>query len=136
MKSILRSVAAIISGFIVITLLSLGADAVIMNLSPELFTGDGSTKNFVPLIFALLYSCFFYAAGGYVTAWIAQRFEVLHAFALALLLLVMTILATVQMFDTAPLWWHLAILILIIPSVMIGGYLRSSSKRKFYPLKA
>lgn len=125
----LRSVLAIVGGFIVITGLSLAADALLMSIAPAWFTGNGGTKHLLPLVSALIY-------GGYFTAWVARRAEYSHAFILAAILLMMSILATVQMYETAPLWWHLLMLIQIIPAVMIGADLRSTRKRTFYPLKA
>jgi hypothetical protein len=132
----LRSIAAIICGFIVITVLSLCTDSLLIRIAPDWFTGNGGTRNLLPLVFALLYSFCFFAIGGYFTALTAPQAEQLHALVLAVLLLVMSILATIQMYDTAPLWWHLIMLIQTIPAVMIGSYFRSTRKRKFYPLKA
>jgi len=64
----LRSIAAIVCGFIVITILSLGADSLLMRIAPDWFTGNGGTKRFLPLAFAL-----FYTGLGIPIAWLADR---------------------------------------------------------------
>ena len=130
--SVLRSIAAVICGFFVITLLALAADFLLMRVAPASFTGTGGTQATAPLLFALVYSFFFSVAGGYVAALVAGRAEIQHAVFLAVLMLVMSILATVQMYETAPLWWHLATLVLIVPPIVAGGYWRAGGKRKYY----
>ena len=129
----LKSVAAVISGFLAITALSLAADALVMIVAPWWFTGEGGTKHLLPLAFALVYSCCFFVAGGYLTALIAGRAEKSHALVLAALLFAMSVAATIQMFETAPLWWHSVMLIQIVPAVLLGGLRRAAGKRKFYP---
>ena len=129
----LKSAAAVVCGFFATAVLSLVADALVMIIAPAWFTGTGKTTHLLPLVFALIYSFCFFAVGGYLTAVIAGRAEKRHAFALAVLMFAMSVAATIQMFETAPLWWHGVMLAQIVPAALLGGVWRAATKRKFYP---
>lgn len=129
----IRSIIAVVSGFVVIVIFALAADALLMRLVPSSFTDGGATRNSTLLIFALVYNFIFSAAGGYLTALIARRVELKHALALGALHFLLSLLSAVQFTETAPVWWHIAALALIIPAVVFGGYLRVAQKRVSQP---
>lgn len=128
----LRSIVAVVCGFVVMIVLGLGTDFLMMSIAPGAYTGNSGTQATLPLLLALTYSIVFLIAAGFVTSYIAGKAEILHSLALGVLMLAMTTLATVQMYDTAPLWWHLTMLIITLPAIIFGGYLRATRKRKFY----
>lgn len=125
----LRSILAVIAGSIVWTVLWLGTNAVFMQLFPQWYGEGGRIESAPVLLFVIIRSLLFSIVAGYVTALIAQRSELKHAFALGVLQLAMGILATVQFFDLLPLWYHIAFLVLLIPGNLLGGYLRVMQSR-------
>lgn len=125
-----RSILAVIAGSVVWMITALGMDAVLMSLAPSWFGPNGKVESTPILLFMMSYSLLFSVLGGYVTALVARRKEVLHAFVLGLLQLVMGVVATVQFFDTAPWWFHISLLTLLIPANVLGGQLRASQKRR------
>jgi hypothetical protein len=109
---------------------ALGMDAVLRSLAPAWFGPNGRVDSVPVLLFALFYGLLFSVLGGYVTALIAKRQELQHAFILGLLQFAMGLIATVKFYDTAPLWFHVSFLVLLIPANVFGGQLRMAQKRK------
>jgi hypothetical protein len=125
-----RSVLAIIAGSVVWMVTALGTDAVLMSLAPSWFSEGGRVESVPLLLFMISYSLLFSVLGGYITALIARRKEIQHALALGVLQFLMGIVATIKFFDTAPLWFHVLFLTLLIPANVLGGQLRAMQKRK------
>jgi len=125
----LRSLIAVIAGSVVWMVTALGMDALLMTFMPEWFGANGKTESVPLLLFMMSYSLLFSVLGGYVTALIARRKETQHALALGVLQFVMGIMATVKFYDTAPLWFHVTFLLLLIPANIFGGQLRAMQKR-------
>ena len=126
----IRSIVAVVCGFLITVVLALGADGVLVSLVSS-FTENGKTENLSLLVLMLVYTLAFFAVGGYVTALVAKRAELKHALALGVLGLALSIFATVQNAETMPLWWQIISLILIVPFVILGGYLRIIQKGSF-----
>lgn len=125
----LRSILAIIAGSVAWMVTALGMDAVLMAIAPNFFDA-GKVKSLPLLLFMMTYSLLFSVLGGYVTALVARRKEMQHALALGLLQFAMGFAATIKFFDTAPLWYHVVFLTLLIPAILIGGQLRLMQKRR------
>lgn len=130
----IRSILAVALGFIAIVALALLTDVILMSVTPDSFTHSGATRNVPLLVLALVYTSMFMVVGGYVTALVAKGAEIKHAIALGVCQLLMSAVASVQYSETAPVWWHVAALTLIIPSVLLGGYIRAGQNRVHKPV--
>lgn len=120
----LRSIAAVVVGFVLIAALSLGADLVLRQALPTAFDAAGRTES-VPLLLLIMgYVGLFAVSGCYLTARLAPRRPMLHALVLGGLGLAFNVAGTVAMWDTAPAWFHVASLLLVMPYAWIGGRLR------------
>jgi hypothetical protein len=120
---VVRSLFAVAAGFAATNILSLLADNLFRTLVPESFSEQGlDTRG---LLLTLLANAVCGIAGGYVAARIATRQYVLHAAALGVLMLVVSIAATAFFWDRAPAWFHLTTLALTVPVAMLGGKIRS-----------
>lgn len=126
----LRSILAVIAGSLTWMVTALGSDALLMAFAPHWFQASGRVESVPVLLLMMTYSLAFSVLGGYVAALIAARREVLHAFALGLLQLAMGIVATIQFWATAPAWFHIVFLLLLVPANVLGGYLRAGQKRR------
>jgi hypothetical protein len=126
----LRSILAVIAGSITWMVTALGMDLVMMTLLPHLYGAGGRVESVPLLLFSGFYSLLFSVLGGYVTALIARRSELQHVFILGVLQLVMGVVATIKMWDTAPVWYHIVFLTLLIPANLLGGQLRLMQKSK------
>jgi len=125
----IRSIIAVIAGSVIWMVTALGMDGVLMSLMPTWFGANGKVESVPLMLFMMSYSLLFSVLGGFVTASIARRKEIQHALALGVLQLAMGIIATVQFYDTAPLWYHVMFLMLLVPANIFGGQLRTMQKR-------
>jgi hypothetical protein len=72
----------------------------------------------------MLYVGVFATAGCYLTARLAPSQPMRHALVLGVLGLVFNVAGTVAMWDTAPAWYHVASLLLVMPYAWLGGRIR------------
>jgi hypothetical protein len=132
-----RSVLAVVVGFIVVLVASLGTDIVVMLLLPRSVTeaqppGTG-------LLLGILGYCFVYMVlGGYVTAFIAGRCPVRHALVLGGIGLTvgaaMTLAARLGGSGHAPAmptWYTVVTLGYVLPATALGGVLRYLQRRAY-----
>jgi hypothetical protein len=119
-----RSIAAVVIGFVLIGVLAFGTDAALPAAMPGAFTPDGGTSDPLILLASLAYVTVYAVAGCYLTARLAPRRPMAHALVLGVLGLVFNIAGTIAMWNTAPAWYHIVALALVMPSAWLGGWLR------------
>lgn len=120
----IRSLFAVLAGFFFIAALSFGADALLRATAPSAFDAVGRTDSLPLLLLTLAYVGVFAVSGCYLTARVAPNRPMLHALVLGLLGLVLQAAGTWAMWDTAPAWYHLASLSLVLPFAWLGGRMR------------
>lgn len=124
-----RSIAAVVIGFIVIGVLAVGTDAAVMAALPGYFAGGRLTDPGL-LLLTLAYVTLFAVAGCYLTARLAPRRPMAHALVLGVLGLLFNIAGTMARWETAPAWYHVVALALVMPSAWLGGWLRERELRR------
>jgi len=72
----------------------------------------------------LTYSFIAAAAGGFITAWIANNNPLIHVLVLALVVLLLSALSAVQQRGQQPIAYQLALVALSPVGVLLGGLLR------------
>ena len=120
---ILRAFLALLAGFATMALLVMMLTALLVKLTPSWVGEPGKPKPgyiFVNLGYSFLAA----AAGGYVTAWAAQRNPLIHVLALALAVLAMAGLSALQQRGQQPIWYMLALVALSPLGVLAGGLVR------------
>ena len=119
-----RSILAIVIGFVFIGVLAFGTDAALRAAMPDAF-GPGGRVDSVPLLlFAQLYVFVYAVAGCYLAARIAGRKPMQHALILGGLGLVFNVAGSIAMWNTAPAWYHVVAILLVMPAAWLGGKLR------------
>ncbi|MES2522312.1 MAG: hypothetical protein V4617_06425 [Gemmatimonadota bacterium] len=131
-----RSILAIVIGFLVIGAASFGTDALVRSRMPEMFDAAGAVTNTGMLLFTMFYVGVFAVAGCYLAAVIAGRAPMKHALILGALGLVFNIAGTVAMWNTAPAWYHVVSLLLVMPFAWLGGRIREGQVGQRTPLAA
>lgn len=126
----MRSILSIIVGFIFIGALSLGTDAVVRGLMPGAFSVAGRTESVPVLLLTLAYVFVFAVVGCYLTARLAPHSPMKHALILGLLGLVFNIVGTTLLWNTAPAWYHVTALLMVMPAAWLGGRLREAQLRQ------
>ena len=120
---VLRAFLALIAGFATMALLVAIMTALLQKLTP---TWVGEVAHPTPgyAFVNLGYSFLAAAAGGYVTAWLAQANPLVHVLALAITVLLLAALSALQQRDKQPVWYMLALVALTPIGVLAGGLIR------------
>ena len=82
------------------------------------------------MLFSLGYGGIMAVIGGYVTATIAHQAELRHTLVLAAVIGGMALVSSAIADGKEPLWYQLANLLIAIPAVILGGYLKSWRRQK------
>ena len=117
-----RSILAIVVGFVVIGVLSLGTDAVTTTLMPQLYTNgrmESVTWLLVTQVYVFLYATF----GCWLTGRLAPDRPMRHAIILGLLGLAFNLAGSAMQWATVPVWYHVLAIALVMPASYLGGLL-------------
>ncbi len=90
--------------------------------------GLGGAEDAGALVAKLVYGTVFAAAAGYLTALIARRFEMAHATALAVIMVMMGLISI--LLSSEPLWYRITDAVVEVLAILLGGYLRAWQVRK------
>jgi hypothetical protein len=114
---------AMVVGFVIMAGLISVVTALLPRLLPDWVELDGSPRG--PLIATNLTWSFVAAAmGGYVASWIADANPLDTALALAIVMLVLGAIGTLQSRQKYPLWYKMLLLVFTPIGVLAGGLLR------------
>lgn len=122
----LRSVWAVLAGFVFIGVLAFGADAIIRAMSPWAFDADGGTRNVPILLVMTVCSAVFGCVGCYLAAWLAPSKPMRHALILGVVGVIVTSTATAIQWDHTPAWFNIINLASVLPLAWLGGRLREN----------
>ncbi len=120
----LRSIGVVLLGFFVIGALAVGADYVVRYFAPEVFDASGAVRSVPVLLLMQVYVALFATFGCYLAARLAPSRPMAHAMALGVLGLVFNVVNTVALWNTAPAWYHVLALALVLPYAWLGGRIR------------
>ena len=116
----IRSILAIVVGFVLIGVLSFGMGVVVRNWMPEAFS-TGQVDDPMILSLTLGYIFIFIIMGCYLTGRLAPQKPMTHALILGVLELILIIVGTMSHWDMAPTWYHAAALLMVMPAAWLGG---------------
>jgi hypothetical protein len=119
----LRSILAIVAGFITIGVLSFGTNAALHAVG-ILPAPDQPIHDTGLLLLTIAYVAVFAIAGCYLTAVLAPNRPMLHALILGALGLVLNVATAASMRGQFPDWYLAAGVLLTMPYAWIGGKLR------------
>jgi hypothetical protein len=121
--TILKSIGAVLAGFIAVAGLSTITDMLVGYSGA--FPPAGTTGM---LSFALLYRIIYTVLGGYLTAWLAPGNKMTHVWVLAGIGQLGGIAGVVFGWSLSAHWYPILIAVTAIPSVVFGGWLRTKTK--------
>jgi hypothetical protein len=123
-RRILRSLGALLAGFIVTAIPSIATDEVLH--ATGVFPPHGQQMTDGLFLLATAYRIVYGVAGCYVAARLAPDRPMLHALVLGAVGLVLSIAGAVAMWDAGPAWFSLAIIATAMPCAWAGGKLRGA----------
>jgi FtsH-binding integral membrane protein len=112
---------AVGAGFFTTSVLALCGDYALRAWAPQEFGPDRTAQGPKLLAITLIYTAVFGVIGGYVAARIGQVRPIMHSSIVGAIVLALSAAATVFMWSTAPPWYHVATLIVVLPVAIIGG---------------
>ena len=119
----LRSILAIVAGFVTIGVLSVGTNAA-LHAAGILPDADQPIFDTGLLLLTMAYVAVYAIAGCYLTAMLAPNRPMLHALILGALGLVLNVVTAAGMRGQFPDWYLAAGVLLTMPYAWIGGKLR------------
>ena len=123
-----RSILAVVVGYAVMAVC-----VVALNFaSGALVSGGRATLSSPPtslMVLNVIFGIPCAVLGGYVCALIARRAEIVHALILGIVAEAMSIVSLILYLDIQPLWYGLALALIILPSTLAGGFLRATGSR-------
>lgn len=120
----LRSLFAVIVGFVLWSVLWLGYNALLTSFGILPTDSASPVQTLTPLFLLLAGSILSSLAAGYVTTALVHTPERRHALILGVLLVGIGILVQAQFWQLMPLWYHVLFLVLLLPTTVLGGMLR------------
>lgn len=127
----IRSILAVIVGFVLWSALWLGYNALLTTFGFLPADSTHPVQTPMPLLLLLAGSILFSLVAGYATTALVRGPGRIHAIVLGLLLLGIGILVQVQFWQLMPLWYHLLFLALLLPATVWGGRLRQRTDQQF-----
>jgi hypothetical protein len=124
---VLHAFLALVAGYATMAALVIGLTVLLTRLAPSWVGKEGAPE---PSYIAVnvVYSLLAAAAGGYVTALIAQRFAhgnpLVQVLALALIVLLLAALSAMQARGKQPIWYQLTLVAIVPLGVFAGGVAR------------
>ncbi len=120
---VLHAFLALAAGFAVMAILVAIVTMLLQKFTPD-WVGDQGKLEPGYVFVNLGYSFVAAAAGGYVTAWLAQANPLIHVLALAIAVLLMAALSALQQRGKQPVLYLLALVGLTPIGVLTGGLIR------------
>jgi hypothetical protein len=127
--SFLKSIGAVVAGFLVVVIFSNLTDFILekAGVFPSISAGAAYLDTWM-LALALLYRTIYTVAGGYMTAWLAPQSPMKHVWILAVLGQIGGIAGVIAGWNLSAHWYPIAIALLAIPSVWLGGWLKTRNE--------
>ncbi len=129
-KNTLKSIGAVLAGFITVFVLSVGTDFILEKLGffppanePEAYTGW-------MLMFALIYRSIYSVAGFYLAARLAPSAPLRHAIILGIIGTVFATLGAIANWDRSANWYPILLVLVTLPCAWLGGRLVETKNSK------
>jgi hypothetical protein len=132
-KNTIKSIGAVLAGFITVFALSVVTDTILVKLG--VFPPQNDPGSSLPwmLMLALIYRSIYAIVGFYVAATLAPSRPMRHAIILGIIGLVFAILGMIANWDkstASTAWYPISLVILTLPCAWLGGKLRLSFEVK------
>ncbi len=118
-NTILKSIGAVLAGFIVVVVLSTATDFVLESTNVMKRQFDQNPSWFI--VFVLLYRCLFGILGSYITARLAPKRPMRLAMIGGTIGFIVSLIGIIIMWDTPPHWYGISLVLTTLPCAWLGG---------------
>lgn len=132
-RSIGRSIGALLAGFVVVVILSVGTDLALH--AAGIFPPLGQVMSNTLFMLATVYRTVYAVVGSFITARLAPDRPMGHALVGGAIGLVLSVVGAVVTWnkDLGPHWYPLALVVTALPCAWVGGKLRLMQLRAGRP---
>ena len=125
----LKSIISVIAGYFFSVVATKVTDIVITQVICTLIFKVTATESIVFQLFSIFYYLLFALISGYITVKLSRHSELRHDLVLAVMFIIQGIIfmGTDQQL---PIWWHTVYVLLVMPTVLLGGFIRMRSYQK------
>lgn len=121
-KTIWKSTGAILAGFILGAILSVGTDMT-LNATSIMNMESFKENSVVVILMVIIYRFVFNVIGCYLTAKLAPNKPMKHALIIGVIGTVFALLGSAAMWDKAVAWYNISVILISIPSAWLGAKL-------------
>ena len=125
-KKVLKSIGAVLVGFVAVFVLSLGTDVALR--ATEVFPQWGQPMSDALFLLATVYRTIYCIAGSYIAARLAPNRPMAHALVLGVVGLIVSTAGAVATWNKGPAfgphWYPVALIVTAMPCAWLGGRLR------------
>lgn len=121
-KTIFKSVGAILAGFVLSAVLSVGTDFLLDNLG-IISMNDFKQTSIGLICMVIIYRFTYNVAGCYLTAKLAPNKPMKHVIIIGVIGTFLSLLGSFAMWDKALPFYNIAIILISLPSAWLGGKL-------------
>lgn len=125
----IRSIAAVLAGFFFFGIASYASDALITRALPGAFDANGSPSHASVYALTVAYVALFAVIGGWIAALLAEVRPVAHALAVGGMIFIFGLYGSLADWSAAPAWYHVVLLVLVIPCAWLGGIVAARRSR-------
>jgi hypothetical protein len=118
-KNLVKSIRAILAGFIFVVVVSVATDIVLTKTGLMKQPFHLNPAGFIS--FVVLYRCLYGIAGSFLTARLAPNKPMPHAMIGGTIGFILAISGAIVMWDTPPHWYPVALIITTLPCAWLGG---------------
>jgi hypothetical protein len=120
-KQFLKSVWAVLAGFILVAGASITTDIILTKTGLMKQPFHLNTTSFIA--FVVFYRCLYGTTGSYLTAKLAPGNPIKHAIIGGIIGLLIATIGTIAMWDKSPHWYPIALIITALPCAWLGAKL-------------
>ena len=124
MKNTLKSIGAVVAGFVTVVILSLLTDTILEQLGVFPPIGTGLFVTWM-LVLAFVYRSIYAVVGGYVTASLAPDRPMRHVTILGVIGIIGGTLGVIAGWDLSAHWYPIALAVTAFPLTWWGGKLKT-----------
>lgn len=121
-KTTLKSIGAILAGFVLGAFLSIGAD-ILMDKMGIMPMDNFKQTPFIIICVVIVYRFIFNVIGCYLAARLAPNKPMKHVIIIGIIGTVLSLLGSFTMWDKAIPFYNIAIILISLPSAWLGGQL-------------
>ena len=120
-----KSVWPIIAGFLLLAVLSVGADMILRGCFPKAFGPSEAPMGALASVVTIFYASAFGVLSSYLTAALAPNRPVTHALALGAIVFLFALGGLISSWHRAPAWFNFGFLVVVFASAWLGGVIRA-----------